>query len=240
MLQSVAYSHIKMCLAKKNERAQKKKEQKEANRKAREAREKAEKAAIDAQDNDSDEDSNAGDKGAKKAVKGAIGKKRKADTEAEKNISKKKTKKEIEAAKPKLPKPKGPVDVEKQCGVMLPNGAMCARSLTCKSHAMGAKRAVPGRSQPYDYLLAAYQKKNQAKQQSALGTDTRILQLLTLSQKRRWTPMRHSSTTLQRIRVPSTRTKRRIKSWRLLPDRGPSPWLSTSTSLFGSSTSACG
>jgi len=31
---------------------------------------------------------------------------------------------------------------------------------------MGAKRAVPGRSLPYDMLLAAYQKKNQAKQQS--------------------------------------------------------------------------
>lgn len=40
---------------------------------------------------------------------------------------------------------------------------------------MGAKRAVAGRSLPYDMLLAAYQKKNQAKQQSkfspeAIGT----------------------------------------------------------------------
>ena len=167
MLSSVAYSHIKICLQKKNERAQKKKEQKEANRKAREAREKAEKAEKDAQEAESDEESNVGDKSgaAKKAVKSATGKKRKADDGAEKN-PKKKTKKEIEAAKPKVAKPKGPVDVEKQCGVLLPNGAMCARSLTCKSHAMGAKRAVPGRSQPYDFLLAAYQKKNQAKQQS--------------------------------------------------------------------------
>jgi hypothetical protein len=31
---------------------------------------------------------------------------------------------------------------------------------------MGAKRAVAGRSLPYDMLLDAYQKKNQAKQQS--------------------------------------------------------------------------
>ena len=31
---------------------------------------------------------------------------------------------------------------------------------------MGAKRAVPGRSAPYDILLAAFQKNNQAKQQS--------------------------------------------------------------------------
>ncbi|KAF3924787.1 hypothetical protein ABW21_db0200994 [Orbilia brochopaga] len=73
----------------------------------------------------------------------------------------KKTKKEKPA-----PKPKGPVDVERQCGVPLPNGQLCARSLTCKSHSMGAKRAVQGRPAPYDTLLAAYQKKNQAKQQS--------------------------------------------------------------------------
>lgn len=60
-------------------------------------------------------------------------------------------------------KPKGPVDVERQCGVPLPQGGLCARSLTCKSHSMGSKRAVTGRSQPYDILLAQYQKKNHAK-----------------------------------------------------------------------------
>lgn len=58
---------------------------------------------------------------------------------------------------------KGPVDVERQCGVALPNGGFCARSLTCKTHSMGAKRAVPGRSASYDTLLAAYQHKNQVK-----------------------------------------------------------------------------
>lgn len=60
-------------------------------------------------------------------------------------------------------KPKGPVDVEKQCGVPLPSGGFCARSLTCKTHSMGAKRAVLGRSAPYDVLLQQYQKRNQAK-----------------------------------------------------------------------------
>lgn len=40
------------------------------------------------------------------------------------------------------------------------NNMPCTRSLTCKSHSMGAKRAVDGRSQPYDVLLAAYQKKS--------------------------------------------------------------------------------
>lgn len=66
--------------------------------------------------------------------------------------------------KTKVPaKTKGPVDVEKQCGVPLPLGGFCARSLTCKTHSMGAKRAVPGRSAPYDVLLQQYQKRNQAK-----------------------------------------------------------------------------
>lgn len=64
--------------------------------------------------------------------------------------------------KPQI-KTKGPVDVEKQCGVPLPSGGFCARSLTCKTHSMGAKRAVPGRSAPYDVLLQQYQKRNQAK-----------------------------------------------------------------------------
>lgn len=91
-------------------------------------------------------------------------KKRKADVEGDKEPKKKKAKKD--EPKPKVPKPKGPVDVEKQCGVVLPNGGYCARSLTCKSHSMGAKRGVPGRSLPYDVLLAQYQNQNRAKQQS--------------------------------------------------------------------------
>jgi hypothetical protein len=40
---------------------------------------------------------------------------------------------------------------------------------------MGAKRAVPGRSMPYDVLLAQYQKKNQAKQQRKLEQWTAYL-----------------------------------------------------------------
>ncbi|KAK9473412.1 Sgf73p [Dipodascopsis tothii] len=86
---------------------------------------------------------------------------KKRKNEAAENKAAKKKKKQSPKA---TPKPKGPVDVERQCGVPLPNGGFCARSLTCKSHSMGAKRNVPGRSQPYDVLLAAYQKKNQIKQ----------------------------------------------------------------------------
>ncbi|KAI7887500.1 SCA7-domain-containing protein [Lichtheimia hyalospora FSU 10163] len=78
-------------------------------------------------------------------------------TSAEKPEKKKSKKKET---KPKGPKPKPPLDLDKQCGVIQgPNNTPCTRSLTCKSHSMGAKRAVAGRSQPYDVLLSAYQKK---------------------------------------------------------------------------------
>lgn len=52
-----------------------------------------------------------------------------------------------------------PIDVERHCGVPLPNGLLCARSLTCKCHTMGAKRAVRGRSGPYDLLLAAHRRR---------------------------------------------------------------------------------
>ncbi|KAG0099479.1 hypothetical protein BGZ93_007476 [Podila epicladia] len=55
---------------------------------------------------------------------------------------------------------KGPLDLDKQCGVVASIGAPpCARSLTCKSHSMSSKRAVEGRSKPYDVLLSFVQKK---------------------------------------------------------------------------------
>ena len=66
---------------------------------------------------------------------------------------------EGEDRSPPLGKEKGSVDVEKQCGVALPGDKVCARSLTCKRHSMGSKRAVWGRSLPYDMLLAQHQKK---------------------------------------------------------------------------------
>ncbi|KAI5779683.1 SCA7, zinc-binding domain-containing protein [Geopyxis carbonaria] len=167
VIRIAAIGHIKACLKAKQERTKERKKLKE------------EKAAAAAKDKDitvpnveatgdaPPEDSKK--KGAKKMAKkegdGTKGKKRKAD-EAKLPKEPKAKKKKEKPAKPD-PKPKAPVDVEKQCGVQLPNGALCARSLTCKSHSMGAKRGVLGRSQPYDVLLAAYQKKNQAKQQKA-------------------------------------------------------------------------
>lgn len=49
------------------------------------------------------------------------------------------------------------IDVEQHCGVPLPSGRRCAGALTCRRHGMSSKRAVPGRSMPFDMLLHAYQ-----------------------------------------------------------------------------------
>jgi hypothetical protein len=46
-----------------------------------------------------------------------------------------------------------PVDVETQCGVLLASGNQCAKGLDCKAHGMAKKRAVTGRSAPFDILL---------------------------------------------------------------------------------------
>ncbi|GES89177.1 SCA7-domain-containing protein [Rhizophagus clarus] len=73
---------------------------------------------------------------------------------------KQKTKKEKEKRKT-TGRHKGPIDLDKQCGVLVPpNVTACSRSLTCKSHSMALKRSVKGRSQAYDILLAQYQKKS--------------------------------------------------------------------------------
>ncbi|RDB20851.1 SAGA-associated factor 73 [Hypsizygus marmoreus] len=70
---------------------------------------------------------------------------------------KKKTKPAPKVTKGRL---KGPVDFDRQCGVINDKGLPCSRSLTCKSHAMGAKRAVQGRSRNYDDLLLDWQRAN--------------------------------------------------------------------------------
>ncbi|KAJ5545179.1 Thiolase-like subgroup [Penicillium sp. DV-2018c] len=162
-LKQTAAEHVRGCLKAKQEKARKKKEARDAANRLK---------AGDDRDDEADradgETAGMGQKSAKKATKGTDdnrkGKKRKADDDDGKEGKKKKKKDE---PKHKTAKPKGPVDVEKQCGVTLPNGAQCARSLTCKSHSMGAKRSVPGRTLPYDMLLQQYQKKNQARQQKA-------------------------------------------------------------------------
>ncbi|KAG2160364.1 hypothetical protein VTO58DRAFT_105082 [Aureobasidium pullulans] len=155
VLRHKAKAHIEECIQKKQEKQRKKKE-------AKDARDAAARRAERENDNSESEEEE-GMMASKTAGKndGTSGKKRKAEDMTEGGKKKKKK----DEPKAKAPRPKAPVDVEKQCGVPLANGAQCARSLTCKSHSMGAKRAVPGRSAPYDKLLAEYQRKNQAKLQ---------------------------------------------------------------------------
>ncbi|KAF4584275.1 SAGA-associated factor 73 [Ophiocordyceps camponoti-floridani] len=176
ILKTAAKVHIAQCLRLKKEKAQRKKEAREARERAKEAAREEEARKADeenghtkADDESDDEDKNKANLTGKKAPGKKLeddkkSKKRKAEGDLEKAP---KVKKKKDEPKAKVPKPRGPVDVERQCGVILANGQPCARSLTCKSHSMGAKRAVAGRSLPYDMLLAAYQKKNQAKQQKA-------------------------------------------------------------------------
>ncbi|KAF2441572.1 SCA7-domain-containing protein [Karstenula rhodostoma CBS 690.94] len=56
------------------------------------------------------------------------------------------------------------VDLETRCAVTLPNGSSCSRSLACKRHSMTSKRAVAGRSAPYDQLLVQHQNARRAVQ----------------------------------------------------------------------------
>ncbi|EGF78163.1 hypothetical protein BATDEDRAFT_26922 [Batrachochytrium dendrobatidis JAM81] len=53
----------------------------------------------------------------------------------------------------------GPINLDLQCGVMHDNGLPCARSITCKIHSVSLKRAVAGRTHPYDSLYQEYQAK---------------------------------------------------------------------------------
>ncbi|KAJ3711217.1 SCA7-domain-containing protein [Lentinula raphanica] len=92
----------------------------------------------------------------------AQAKKRKASPSSASLPGEPSAKKSKKSAIPKITKGrlKGPVDYDKQCGVINDKGLPCSRSLTCKSHAMGAKRGVQGRSRPYDELLLDWQREH--------------------------------------------------------------------------------
>ncbi|XP_046985430.1 mucin-5AC-like [Schistocerca americana] len=54
-------------------------------------------------------------------------------------------------------------DPDKHCGVWNPEtGRPCTRSLTCKSHSLSMRRAVAGRSQNFDRLLAEHRSAKEA------------------------------------------------------------------------------
>ncbi|KAJ3178778.1 hypothetical protein HDU87_003333 [Geranomyces variabilis] len=59
-----------------------------------------------------------------------------------------------------IPRPinKGPIDLDKHCGVRIDLGTLCQRSITCKIHSVGLKRQVQGRSQLYDTLVAEHRR----------------------------------------------------------------------------------
>ncbi|PPQ63309.1 hypothetical protein CVT24_006754 [Panaeolus cyanescens] len=97
-----------------------------------------------------------GKKGAKAKADADGSKKRKASPSPD-EPAKKKTKPAPKVTKGRM---KGPVNYDKQCGVINDKGLPCSRSLTCKSHSMGAKRAVQGRSRDYDELLLEWQRAN--------------------------------------------------------------------------------
>jgi SAGA-associated factor 73 len=54
----------------------------------------------------------------------------------------------------------GPLNLDRQCGVINDKGLPCMRSLTCKTHTVGSKRAVEGRTRPYDELYIEWQRIN--------------------------------------------------------------------------------
>ncbi|KZV92366.1 SCA7-domain-containing protein [Exidia glandulosa HHB12029] len=87
------------------------------------------------------------------------GKKRKAgDDDVEIDAAEGGTKKKAKTvAKGRI---KGPVNLDTQCGVINDKGLPCSRALKCKTHSMGAKRAVLGRSKAYDELLLDFQRAN--------------------------------------------------------------------------------
>ena len=79
--------------------------------------------------------------------------------------------------KQRNPTDKHLIDFDKQCGVSLPEGGYCARSLTCKSHSMGAKRSVDGRTKTFDELLANYHREHQTKIGAAAEKRAKQLEL---------------------------------------------------------------
>ncbi|MBW0568313.1 hypothetical protein O181_108028 [Austropuccinia psidii MF-1] len=96
----------------------------------------------------------------KKQIKKALAAAERLEKEKERK-EKKRLEEEARKAKKMIRAKGGPVNVNEQCGVLIPpNDIPCARSLTCKTHSMGAKRSVPGRNAPYDILLNEWQKKH--------------------------------------------------------------------------------
>ncbi|KAG0663145.1 SAGA-associated factor 73 [Monosporozyma unispora] len=117
----------------------------------------------------------------------------------------KQSKRKERKIKQRNPTEKHLIDFDKQCGVQLPEGGYCARSLTCKSHSMGAKRAVEGRSKPFDELLADYHREHQTKIGAANEKRAKQQELQKL-QKQMAKEQREQKKTLQKEKAGTKRT----------------------------------
>lgn len=92
-------------------------------------------------------------------------------------------KEKVPKEKPAKEKASAVYNPDRNCGVPLPNGHPCMRSLTCKQHPMGAKRAVAGRSAPYDVLLSNYHRQHQMKQAQLTANAAQAAQIKTDQQQ---------------------------------------------------------
>lgn len=83
-------------------------------------------------------------------------------TEALNNVIAKRSPNEKVTSNKKSPRKQVPTrerefDADKHCGVWVAeHQKRCTRSLTCKTHALSLRRAVPGRRKPFDELLAEH------------------------------------------------------------------------------------
>lgn len=82
-----------------------------------------------------------------------------ADAKEKNHSKKKKKKKNRDEPRKIIPLKERAFNPDQHCGVCVSEVAPpCTRSLTCKTHSISLRRAVPGRSKAFDSLLAAHKK----------------------------------------------------------------------------------
>ena len=84
---------------------------------------------------------------------------------------KKKKKKSKNEPRKVIPLKERSFNPNEHCGVANADGSQCKRSLTCKTHSMALRRAVPCRSQPFDTLLASHKKARDEAKVAKQGED---------------------------------------------------------------------
>ncbi|KAI8807604.1 SCA7, zinc-binding domain-containing protein [Cladochytrium replicatum] len=163
-------------------------------------------------------------------------KKRKKEISDDKDKDKEKTEKAPKAQKTDGGrKVKGPIDFDRQCGVLLETGLYCTRSITCKIHSMSSKRSVV-RSASYDALLQIYQSKNPTRPQKAKANgnlnDSRFLRASALGSR----SALGSSSQVQLDSIPEEEETRII--FEAIRCNRPQPMVSHSTQVIPTGTPA--